>query len=312
MARRSLPLLFAALVEVIGCTRGLPTSPSLVGSDVPAITSIPLRLIAVPQAGSGAIAFPARNEPVAFREALNTKYQGRGASLTSSYVNAEGSVVWIQEYLRYRVNACSHAEAMSRVFRQVANPMDITPVCGAEASGTINFPPRDESRAFRDELEVRYRDVLRSSTTSSFVNIEGDIVWIQEYLRYRVNDCSHEQAQTKVFQQIDGGGIQPVCTAPPTINVLITGPTARINSNTTVTFSGIGSNSTGGRIVSYQWDCGQPGNSACTSTSATPSFRYSRTGTIGQTIPYTVTLTVTDERGYSKSGTYGINVLQAY
>jgi hypothetical protein len=32
--------------------------------------------------------------------------------------------------------------------------------------------------------------------------VEGDVVWTQEYLRYRVNRCTHQQAQQKVFQQV--------------------------------------------------------------------------------------------------------------
>jgi hypothetical protein len=38
---------------------------------------------------------------------------------------------------------------------------------------------------------VKYRDGLRRSAVQSFVDIEGDIVWTQEYLRYRVNTCLH-------------------------------------------------------------------------------------------------------------------------
>jgi hypothetical protein len=52
--------------------------------------------------------------------------------------------------------------------------------------------------------------VLRDSTAAV-----GDgnriIVSPQEYVRYRVNRCTHQQARDRVFQQIDGRGIQPVC-----------------------------------------------------------------------------------------------------
>src|SRR5262245_11109566 len=162
MARRFLPLLFSSILIIIGCTenRDLMTTPSAVGgTNIPGTASMPLQYIVVPYAGPLAVSFPPRNEPVAFRGALNTKYQGMGAGQSSSFVNDEGSVVWIQEYLRYRVNGCSHSDAMTRVFRQLANPTDIAPVCGDQPAGTVNFPPRNESRAFRDELETRYRDV---------------------------------------------------------------------------------------------------------------------------------------------------------
>jgi len=75
----------------------------------------------------------------------------------------------------------------------------------------VAFPPRNEPFAFRDELERKYRDGLRRSPSSTYVDLEGDIVWTQEYLRYRVNRCGHEAATRKVLDQIDGRGIAPTC-----------------------------------------------------------------------------------------------------
>ena len=83
---------------------------------------------------------------------------------------------------------------------------------GADAPGVIAFPPRNEPFAFREELEGKYRDGLRRSPSSTYVDLEGDIVWTQEYLRYRVNRCGHAAATQKVMSQIDGRGIAPVCT----------------------------------------------------------------------------------------------------
>jgi len=250
-----------------------------------------------------------------FREALNDKYRTRNEGVASSFVNAEGSVVWIQEYLRYRVNRCSHTDAMTRVFRQLVNQSDIASVCGEPAAGTIEFPPRDQSRAFRDELEVRYRAMPGVTAQTSFVNIEGDIVWIQEYLRYRVNGCPHDVATTKVFRQIDGGGVQPIdeaCGNRAETVAVITGPPFPVNTNTNVPFSGLSSYSNRGRITSYSWNCGQPNNSACTSTSPTPSFRYLRTGPLGTRVDYLVTLDVADEQGNRTSTTFKVTLVQAY
>lgn len=84
-------------------------------------------------------------------------------------------------------------------------------VCGNAPSGQIAFPPRNEALDFRLELESKYRDGLRRAPTQTAVDNEGDVVWIQEYLRYRVNACSHAVAVDKVFAQIDGRGVQPVC-----------------------------------------------------------------------------------------------------
>ena len=58
---------------------------------------------------------------------------------------------------------------------------------------------------------MKYRDDLGRSAGSSFVDNEGAVVWVLEYLRYRLNSCSHGDATTKVFMQIRGQGMQPVC-----------------------------------------------------------------------------------------------------
>lgn len=161
--------------------------------------------------GSGSVSFPARNESLDFRTQLETKYRDglrRGNSTT--YVDSEGDIVWLSEYFRYRVNACSHSQAQTRVFAQIDNTGTFG-VCGTVSSSSVAFPPRNESLDFRNALEAKYRDGLRRGPGQSAVDNEGDVVWIQEYLRYRVNGCSHAVAIDKVFAQIDGRGVQPVC-----------------------------------------------------------------------------------------------------
>lgn len=161
--------------------------------------------------GSGSVSFPARNESLDFRNQLETKYRDglrRGNSTT--YVDPEGDIVWLSEYFRYRVNACSHDQARTRVFAQIDNTGTYG-VCGLVSAGSVAFPPRNESLNFRNALEAKYRDELRRSAGQTAVDNEGDVVWIQEYLRYRVNSCSHAVAIDKVFAQIDGRGVQAVC-----------------------------------------------------------------------------------------------------
>jgi hypothetical protein len=161
------------------------------------------------------VSFPPRNEPFDFRQRLEAKYRDglrRGAS--SSFVDIEGDIVWTQEYLRYRVNSCSHGEAVQRVMAQIDTGA-IQPVCGESPSGEISFPPRNEPFDFKQRLEAKYRDGLRRTATQTFVDVEGAIVWVQEYLRYRVNSCAHQESVDKVFMQIDGRGVQPVCAPPP-------------------------------------------------------------------------------------------------
>jgi hypothetical protein len=159
----------------------------------------------------GAVEFPARDQTYQFGQELNTYYRDvlkRGS--VGAYVDLEGWIVWIQEYLRYRVNLCSHADAAYKVGVQIGGG-GVPPVCGDAPAGLVNFPPRDQSYQFGLELNQTYRDVLRRGTVNTNVDLEGWIVWIQEYLRYRVNYCNHVEASNKVFTQIAGGGVQPVC-----------------------------------------------------------------------------------------------------
>ncbi len=160
------------------------------------------------------VAFPPRNEPFAFRQELEAKYRdGLRRQPQSTFVDLEGDIVWITEYTRYRVNGCDHAEAEQRVMMQI-DGYGVQPVCGGEQTGaTVRFPPRNEPFAFRQALEAKYRDGLGRSAESTYVDLEGDIVWITEYTRYRVNNCNHAEATTRVFSQIDGGGVAPVCAS---------------------------------------------------------------------------------------------------
>ena len=126
-------------------------------------------------------------------------------------MDIEGTIVWTQEYLRYRVNGCGHQDAITRVTAQILGS-GVQPVCSDFTGTTVNFPPRDQPFAFRQELERIYRDVLRRGAVQTFVDTEGDIVWTQEYLRYRVNSCSHQEAVDRVLAQTLGAAVQPVCS----------------------------------------------------------------------------------------------------
>lgn len=163
-------------------------------------------------AAAGVVAFPPRNEPYQFRQELEARYRDVLARQPSAtHVDLEGDIVWTQEYVRYRVNQCGHATAVQKVFDQI-DGRGVQPVCGdPPAGGPVAFPPRDEPYAFRQELEHKYRDGLRRAATQSYVDIEGAIVWTQEYLRYRVNRCGHLAASSKVMNQIAGLGIAPTC-----------------------------------------------------------------------------------------------------
>jgi hypothetical protein len=163
-------------------------------------------------ASGAAINFPPRNETYEFRNWLESKYAntlGRPAGF--SYSDVEGSVVWVQEYLRYRLNTCGHEQAVERVRIQIAGG-GVPGVCGTPAAASVvEFPSRDQTYGFRLQLEEFYRVDLARAAVKTRVDAEGDVVWIQEYLRYRLNGCTHAQSLDKVTQQIEGRGVPPVC-----------------------------------------------------------------------------------------------------
>jgi hypothetical protein len=162
---------------------------------------------------TGNIAFPPRNEPNAFYTALTATYQNElRAAPSATYVDPEGTVIWLTEYARQRVGQCSHETAANNTLNQIAGSAG-TLVCALTPAGAIPFPPRNEGLLFMNQLDTTYRDALGRSLGSAFVNNEGAVVWVLEYLRYRLNGCNHGDAQNKVLMQIRGLGIQPVCTA---------------------------------------------------------------------------------------------------
>ena len=157
------------------------------------------------------VAFPPRNEPNDFFLQLIALYRDRlGAGPVTTFVDPEGAVVWLSEYARYRAGLCDHSTAQKRVFAIIDSGVTVG-VCAVTPAGAIPFPPRNEGLVFMLALNDKYRDSLRRPATSSNVDNEGAVVWVLEYFRYRLNGCTHGDATTKVFQQILGQGIQPVC-----------------------------------------------------------------------------------------------------
>ncbi len=67
----------------------------------------------------------------------------------------------------------------------------------------VPFPPRDESLAFLDTLNDIYRDDLhRQPVDDYYVDKEGTAVWMEGYLRHRVNGATYTEAVSRVRQSI--------------------------------------------------------------------------------------------------------------
>ena len=265
----------------------------------------PIRPQSLAVSGPQDVAFPPRNEPFDFRaNALEARYRdGLRRPSISSFVDIEGTIVWTQEYLRYRVNLCGHQESIDKVFAQI-DGMGIQQVCGIAPAGPAAFPPRNEPFQFRQQLEVKYRDGLRRQPVQTFVDPEGDVIWTQEYMRYRVSGCSHADAIAKVMAQIDGAGVPADCTPKPLFaQFVVSGPLgsnrcrAPASGFADCTFNA--STSTGpAAITRYDWIYSTPmATGTGTGVVFVPTIGCNFSASAAQNFPITVTLTVTDALG---------------
>ena len=67
-------------------------------------------------------------------------------------------------------------------------------------------------------METRSR-ARGDAAKSTFVDIDATAIWNAEYIRYRVNRCTDLTARDRVFAQIEGRGVQPVCGAPASVSL---------------------------------------------------------------------------------------------
>lgn len=274
MGRRAGSVACLAAVFIAGCTgggeRAVPTSPTM-AVEAPA---------AVSGGGGGgawrpAATFPSRGDGLDFRNQLEAKYAtglGRAAAFTA--VDLEGDIVWTQEYLRYRVDGCDHATAVSRVLAQVDGGA-AGAVCGTSPDGAVGLPSRADTVDFRRQLETKYGAMGRSS--SSAVDLEGSAVWNQEYVRYRTNACTHAAAAANVLTQIDGNAAPATCYVAPVCRFRF--------SPTSVQAGGAGGTST---VQVYNDSTA----SGCSYTASSPNswitFPSGTTGTASGPLSYTV------------------------
>jgi hypothetical protein len=228
-------------------------------------------------AGPMDVLFPNRAEAFQFRNDLEAKYQtGLNRSASFTYVDREGDVVWTQEYIRYRVNGCDHATAAARVLA-IIDGQPPAAICADNRDFVIVFPPRNEILDFRRQLEAKYQQMGRP-LQATFVDIEGSVIWTQEYLRYRVNRCDHGTASQKVMAQIDGGA--PTATCGPTCAYRVAPSDREL---------------TGAQQSNFVDLHAEPGGCPWTATSDAPWLTFSSdysSGTNAVSIPYTVTQNV--------------------
>jgi hypothetical protein len=185
-------------------TTALPMSPSVgFGFEVPSFGT--------GQLGTQALRpFPGRELAFQFRSVdLEQLYRGQlGRPAFATNVNPEGSVIWVSEYLRYRVAQCSPDESLNRIVTQISGG-GVPSVCGQTEQP---FPGREEALVFRRQLETIYRN-RNAPSADTHVNDEGDVIWTMEYLRYVLSGCSQSVTISKITDQINGRGVPADCSS---------------------------------------------------------------------------------------------------
>jgi hypothetical protein len=82
---------------------------------------------------------------------------------------------------------------------------------GVSGPAIVAFPARSDALDFRRQLETKYTSMGRPPA-QTYVDMEGEVAWIGEYQRYRVNGCDHDTATRNVLAQVDGAAPAPICS----------------------------------------------------------------------------------------------------
>lgn len=155
------------------------------------------------------VTFPVETELLSFRTRLETVYE-RDLSRTPTPVNAapRDALSGTRRYLRYRLHGCDHARATANVLRHLDDDA-VAPLCARP--GVVLFPPRNETVAFRHDLESAM--AARGGRGMTAVDLEGEAVWLQHYLELRVVNCPHTAAIDAVIAAILGTAAPMECAA---------------------------------------------------------------------------------------------------
>lgn len=192
-----------ALAFTVSCSRGNERPIA----DAPSAPSAVTAIDAGPGGGVSRpmdYTFTSSQDANQFFVQLETKYQaglGRSSS-AQTYVDLEGVVVWIQEYVRHRANGCDHATSSQRVLAQIDGG-PVATACATVAAGQFLVGTRSDVVEFFRTLDAKYQQMGRGQR-ASFVDLEGQAIWYQQYLRYRASGCDHATAVAKVFEMIEG------------------------------------------------------------------------------------------------------------
>ena len=104
------------------------------------------------------------------------------------------------------------AEQVSTVSPSSPSAITLSEPGGGGVSHTtiVNYPQRSETLDFRGQLESKYASKGRTPA-QVYVDQDGEVAWVQEYNRYRVNGCDHDTATRNALVQVDGAPPPQVC-----------------------------------------------------------------------------------------------------
>ena len=105
-------------------------------------------------------------------------------------------------------SGCTAAITMPPQRKSFSNSMDRARSRSVSVRSHRCFRRRTKRPRFRTQLEAKF-----SGHFTSFVDLEGQAVWVQEYLRHRSRNCSHRDAVKAVMAQIDGNTRPVACSA---------------------------------------------------------------------------------------------------
>jgi hypothetical protein len=109
---------------------------------------------------------------------------------------------WIAQYLGLRVAGCDHRQARSRIAAQLAEKNEPR-LCRTGLVPVHPVPPPNETLEFRRELDALYaRHGSQPAPGETSIDFEGEAVWIQEYVRLRMEGKPEADAHASVRQSI--------------------------------------------------------------------------------------------------------------
>jgi hypothetical protein len=142
---------------------------------------------------------PSLEELLAFHIVLEAEYRDglRRAERTVGAPPAE-RVTMMMRYLWYRRGGCSAEDAAEKVFEHGDR---LLRMCGDPFHGRMRASA-DEAFAFRQRLEAAYRRRPASEMRTTYVDPEGEAVWLFDYVAERLSGRDATAARELVLARI--------------------------------------------------------------------------------------------------------------